>query len=375
MTQQNNGGYYAIKGFLYQFDKTLIEILTNPTKKIYVEHTQDINYVNYVIQVKHRETQKYADNTIRNAVIQLIELFKEDKSQSFCLYCHFKDKPPSQWKLNTSELDKILGPKKLNYLSYLKNEFTDNFVIQFSENFEAQFKSLITLIASSFSLSNADKSYIYHSIFRSKLFDLSIKSFEERQIEKKDLNTFIEATERTIFYDAYATYLGQDKYEKLMRKEYFTFNKANIDNFERLFIIDCIEDVNLVDVNKIVNCISRKYFRKNKSPQPYLCFVNLDDDKLIQLKQELIDQGIFFNDGTYFNGDRFRLNKILENNIDDDTIKVKIINPEHMVKVLRKIVIKEFYQFYNLNPIDIITDQKHIKIQIKATNQILKMLL
>ena len=30
----NNGGYYAIKGFLYQFDKALIEILRNPSKKV-----------------------------------------------------------------------------------------------------------------------------------------------------------------------------------------------------------------------------------------------------------------------------------------------------------------------------------------------------
>ena len=33
----NNGGYYAIKGFLYQFDKTLIEILRNPSKKVGIE--------------------------------------------------------------------------------------------------------------------------------------------------------------------------------------------------------------------------------------------------------------------------------------------------------------------------------------------------
>jgi hypothetical protein len=34
MTDENDGGYYAIKGFLYQFDKTLIEIISNPDAHI-----------------------------------------------------------------------------------------------------------------------------------------------------------------------------------------------------------------------------------------------------------------------------------------------------------------------------------------------------
>ena len=33
----NNGGHYAIKGFLYQFDKALREILRNPSKKVGIE--------------------------------------------------------------------------------------------------------------------------------------------------------------------------------------------------------------------------------------------------------------------------------------------------------------------------------------------------
>jgi len=38
----NKGGYYAIKGFLYQFDKALIEILRNPSKKVGIEKSNVI---------------------------------------------------------------------------------------------------------------------------------------------------------------------------------------------------------------------------------------------------------------------------------------------------------------------------------------------
>ncbi len=40
---EDDGGYYAIKGFLYQFDKTLIEILNNPKTCVAFENQQDIN--------------------------------------------------------------------------------------------------------------------------------------------------------------------------------------------------------------------------------------------------------------------------------------------------------------------------------------------
>jgi hypothetical protein len=382
MNNSTDGGYYAIKGFLYQFDKTLIEILKNPGEKIRIEQKQDIDYQDFVIQVKHKETQNYSTSKIRNPVIQLIDLFKEDKTQKFCLYCYFKDKSPYEWKLSVQDLDKILGDKKSDYMPYLKKEFVKKFIIHFSEDFETQFLQLIELIQQEFfsstlarkKASDQEKAYIYHSIFRSKLLDIAIKEKEEREISKTDLSSFITAAEKTIFYGAYSKYLSKEKYEKLIKKEYFTFNTANIDNFERLVVIECNEGVNLVDINKIVNRISKKYFRKGSSPQPYLCFTNLKAEKLIELKQELADQGLMFNDGTYFNGDRFRLDKIIENMSYDDKIKVKIVDAENLSKILDKIKIKELFQFYSQSSLGLSTERKHIKIQIEETKQILKMI-
>jgi hypothetical protein len=381
MDNSKDGGYYAIKGFLYQFDKTLIEILNNPGKKIRIEHIQDIDYQNFVIQVKHKEAQNYSNSNIRNPVIQLIDLFKEDKTQRFCLYCHFKNKKPLEWKLTVPDLDNILADKKSDYTDNLKEEFVKNFIIQFSEDFEKQFLCLIDLLKTSFSLSesNKDRAYIYHSIFQSKLLDIAIREKEEREISESDLRLFLDVTETTIFYDAYSKYLSKEKYHKLIKKEYFTFKSPNIDNFERLFVIDCNEGVNPVDINKIVNSIGKRYSIKEKSPQPFLCFTHLCSEKLIELKQELIDQGIWFNDGTYFNGDRFRLDRVIEKMLNDDKIKVKIADIENLSKILnemkiKKMQIKEIFQFYITAPVDIITDQKHIKIQIEETKQILKMI-
>ncbi len=374
MANESDGGYHAIKGFLYQFDKALIEVLMNPDSQVCVEHRQDIDYQDFVIQVKHKETQEYRNYKIKKPVQQLIEMFKTDQTQKFCLYCHFVDKAPLKWTPNVSELNEILGDQADNYTAFLKEKFIQGFFIQFSENFDDQFSQVIGLIKSNFSLPDEDKAYYYHSLLRSKLLDISIQSKSERKITRHDLDKFIGDAEKTVFYTAYSKYLDQDKYERLVKKEFFTFRTANIENFERLFIIQCDESIAYIELNRIVNLLNHKYFKVGKSPQPYLCFDNLDDQKLITLKQDLIDQGIIFDDGTYFNGDRFRLDRIIEKRLLDDKTAIKIVNREFLDRVITKVKFHEVYQFYISSPIALTIEHKHIKIQILETKQVARML-
>lgn len=374
MQNRDDGGYYAIKGFLYQFDKSIIEILSNPTSVVRIETKQDIDYQDFVIQVKHKETQRYQDHKIKHAVIQLLELFKNDKSEKFCLYCHFANKTPHRWDISTTDLDRILGDKQNDYSLYLKADFIKNFYIQFSENFEAQFLSLIALIEETFSLTDRDEAFLYHSLFRSKLLEIAISEKDKRKISRAELENFINDAEKNIFYGAYSKYLDRGKYEKMVKKEFFTFQKANIDNFERLFIIDCDNKVGLIDLNKMVNSLSNKYFKKGKSPQPFIFFMNLEHQKLVDFKIDLIDQGIIFNDGTYFDGDKFRLDKIKEKELSNEKIRIKIIGAEHIHKLINRLKIHEVFQFYLKSPFELETPYNHIKIQIVETEQILKMI-
>ena len=55
-----DGGYYAIKGFDYQIDKTILEVLKQPNgdEEVAIEQIQDINTNSYVIQDKYKETKK-----------------------------------------------------------------------------------------------------------------------------------------------------------------------------------------------------------------------------------------------------------------------------------------------------------------------------
>lgn len=372
-TNFEDGGYYAIKGFLFQFDKSLIEILSDPATVFELETIEDLNCQDYVIQIKHRETQEFAFSKIKKAVSQLLNLFSDCQPRAFkiCLYCHFKDKIPSEWQLTLEELDRILGNDKELYPADAKEQFLQSFIVQFSEDYEEQFQKLLDLIRTSFTLADRELAIIYHSIFRSNLLDLVAQTSKgQRQIKRADLEGYVSKAEKTIFYKAYSTYIKQEKYESAIKKIYFTFKSVNLENFERLFIVDYDGKSNIVSLMKIVDRIANKYFKLNKSPAPYICFRGIEDSTLNTLKQRLVDVGIVFTDGTHFNGDKFRLDTIGENASKENRIKVKIVNPLNLDEIAQHTHFDEIYMFYLDLPLHVGNCPQQTKIQVVDTEQI-----
>jgi hypothetical protein len=373
MTRDTDGGYHAIKGYIYQFDKSITEILTFPDKEIYLEQGEDIEHEPYVIQVKHHETQIFSNSKIKKPIIQLLEIFQKDESKKFCLYCHFKDKNPGDWDITKEELDIILGNDGEDYSAQIKEEFANNTVVRFSEDYETQLHNLIDLLISTFSFKGRDEAFIYHSIIRSRLLDVSIRPKTERKINKSDIEKIIQSSEKTIFYQSYANYLDKSKYERFIKKEFFTFKHANLDDFERLFIIEWDKEGS-AELISIINRLSSRYFKKDKSPQPYVCIRNINKNEWNKLRTDLFDRDIKFNDGTFFDGDKFRVNDLIKSAKSDKSIKIKIVHEENISLLMKELEIQEIYQFYVGSPVDIGTANKHIKIQISESAQVRRFL-
>ncbi|MCT8139971.1 hypothetical protein H1D32_21075 [Anaerobacillus sp. CMMVII] len=369
--QERDGGYYAVKGFLYQFDLTIMKILENPDCEISFENQQDIDYEEFVIQVKHKETQVYQPSKIKAPVIQLLKLFDINRSKTFCLYCHFKDTPQHDKQLSLEELNTILGKEGNSFSTELKNYFIKSFTLKFLHDYEQTFINLIEKIKTVYRLKARNESLIYHSIFRSEILRLVIKEKKFRILNKLALDELIKKTQDIVFHSVYDNYLTKDSYEDFIRKTFFTQRTPNLQNFERLFIIDTSGYWDLTDLQSVIYNISNKYYRKEKSPAPYICFQNINKDTLNIIKQDLIDAGLSFCDGTYFNGDKFRLDKLITNNWDN---KVKFIDREFLEQLVKSKNIQEIYQFYTESNFEINTNYKHIKVQLNDITQVNKIL-
>lgn len=119
--EERDGGYYAVKGFLYQFDMTIKTILNNPSQEVLFEQVQDISYENFIIQVKHKESQTYSNSKIRKPVIQLLDLHKGDESKKYRLHCYFRNTVSHKKYLSMDELNDILSNEQSNYTNQQKN--------------------------------------------------------------------------------------------------------------------------------------------------------------------------------------------------------------------------------------------------------------
>jgi hypothetical protein len=139
-------------------------------------------------------------------------------------------------------------------------------------------------------------------------------------------------------------------------------------------MIECDSVTNQLDLIQIATRLVKKFYRKGKSPQPYIIFRNLTHGSLKQLKQDLFDSGVHFFDGTHFDGDRFRLDELTDNRINNGTFTLKIVPESETTALLQHIKIKEIFQFFVNNPVSINVSGKHFRIQVDNADQALQMI-
>nr|WP_294490293.1 hypothetical protein [uncultured Anaerosporobacter sp.] len=380
---EEDGGYYAIKGFLYQFDKGIIELLSvGESQEIFIEHTQDINYQNYVLQIKHKETSKYSNSKIREPIIKLLEIYSNDTSKKFCLYAYFKDKAPAKISYSTIEdLKKVLQYQDKDKTEKLYEKYNDkvllgfikNFELIFSEDYTKQFKKTVELISEKWDIDD-EVAVIYHSLIRNYLMNLAIKPDKsERFVTCRQLQTYISTCKNITFDEMYVQILGREKYVKTIKKQFFTFKSANINKYERLVIIECDYNENETEIRKLIEAVSHKFYRVNKSPAPYIVFRNLNQKVLISVKQGLLDDDILFCDGTCFDGDKFRMDKI-KNASDKNGVVVKVFDERYLEEALSNLEFREIFNIFRKNKIEISNKALINNVTMKNLNEIIKVL-
>jgi hypothetical protein len=337
-----DGGYYAIKGFMYQFDKTILEIFERPDEDIAVEYLQDINSEDYVIQCKYKESQDYTDSKIRKPILQLLQVHKQHPEMEIILYCYFKNRGQEKWKLAIDELDSILRGRKKDHTKDFfdadKQSFLGKLTVEFSCEYSIQEGDVIEKIQQELNC-NGEVALIYHGLFRNELFKKAInKDTQLRITNLPSLRKLTKDINGTIFPVAYEDFLGVDEYIKFVKKQYFTFPSGNVNAFERLFIVELDNTINTTDILTLVLGISRKYYKAYrgiiKSPPPYICLVG-NNELQIEAKRKLVDQNITFTDGTCFNGDIFRMDKLSQKASVENGLSLRLLS-EHYLPELSK---------------------------------------
>ncbi len=378
-----DGGYYAIKGFAYQIDKAILELLnaSNEDDPINIEQIQDIDSDSFVIQVKYRETKKFTPNVIKEPVIQLIKDFNVDPTKIYILYAYFKDLNKNENfvdknnMITMENLNNVLGNRKNDFSHKEKSAFVKKFQLVFSSEFQCQFQQVIHQLKCLEFIGNSDEEAIFYysnicEYFTKLVVNNSPGEKERRTCTRRAIIDILKNGQKLIFNTSLRMYQGERKYFKLVKEKNFKFR--NIDNFARIFIIHLKGNESPSEIKNEILAIRNKFYKKQrdvlKSRAPYIYIHNCKTEELSKLKWSLVRDNIIIKDGYDFKDARFDVESLISASTIDDNVSVKFINNEEkLLAVLQdddhKAPVK-LYQFYFSTHIEVTEDIKHVNINI-----------
>lgn len=390
------GGYYAIKGFEYQIDKAILEVLTTSDdhEKINIERIQDINTDDFVMQVKYKERKKFTPSIIKDPVIKLLDEFKICENVDYILYAFFKDLngyedfTGEENKITVESLDRILGNRKDEYLLDTKIKFCTRFKLDFSPDFQCQFEKVIELLCGlDFVSYGYDEAVFYYSNISSYIKKLIVNndelSIENRQLTRNDILILLNNGRKLIFNSSFREYRGDLQYFKLIRSKYFLWK--NISNHERFFVVEVLPSVSIFTLKEIVISIVKKCYNKSgshrkeviKSGAPYVYFKGLNEVTLVSLKNSLVKENYFFLDGHDYLGSLFSVDSIKKPSTIHNNICLKLVNSSNDFSVLmienysRHVIV---YDFYLTQPVDFNCNFIKAEVKINKPEEVINVL-
>lgn len=366
----------TIKGYFYQFDKSILEILeqSNETDMVTIEGIEDIDIENSdernFIQCKYYEKTDFDNSIIRKPIQLMFRHYLEnrtepkDKNFTYRLYGYYKKGHEKLLELTTENLKTyFLDFSKFGVIDesgnsnyQIKNkkgevifeetvedddieDFKNHLFIDIkADSYENQIEKIKSKIQNDLSdYSEEDIELIYFNALKI-IKDLACEhNIEKRQISKKEFWDRIKT--KNYYFERWMSELLEWKnYKKIIHKKYFP-RVSNLSPAHRFFILDCQgESVN--NVKNVISEISRKYSRLIHQFSPYVYLYNtLNVDFVTELKEKLYEDGCFFKDGFPFKNSKFRFQEMLIKPDKFNRISVRILeHPINLSIVLQKLV-------------------------------------
>ncbi|MDI5897632.1 DUF4297 family anti-phage-associated protein [Flavobacterium yafengii] len=398
----------TIRGYFYQFDYTIFSLLNLPNMidSIVVEGVEDIDIKTATeitaIQCKYYEKTEYNHSVIAEPIRLMLNHFKEVKNGN---EAELNYKLRGYYKSGQSKLSLPLSVQSLkdDFLTYSRTEkianvntkvkhyhhielnLDDSDLFKFlnilevdinAKEFEEQYKGIIQLLKIEFKCSDFfAENYFYNSALKA-IRDLSKESnIVDRNISKQDFLQIINNS-KILFNEWFLKIKGEKLHYANIRKEFF--GDLNILHKERYFLFDVSVGTNTrAEIKDILNLVIKKYTKIINQPNPFCSYIYLhgiNDNELIEIKKDMIEDGIIFRDGFDFEGATFNPVSLLTKPNVFHQIKLKFINNidylEETLKLTgRKSEIYLFYKndsFFKLNNSSI----KQIAIQINELSNI-----
>lgn len=382
----NRSANATIKGYFYQFDHSIIQLLSaaNIDATVLVEGIEDVDLVDgddgVLIQCKYYEGTNYNHSVIKGAIIHMLRHFHNNGCQpaqklKYRIYGHYQGE---QGKL-PSKVD--LDFLKKHFLTYTEKEVTHEVHDELKIT-DAQLNTFLCLLDIDVRAKSYDnQQHEVEKLLMSQINDckhddaqtfyypMAINTIQKLAIQKNEASRiitkkqFLDAVNRkdAVFSLWLRQKFGEEHYARSIKKKYFPSLTTKIQKAARIFILDASGEFDLAKISTLLSKIGNKFshVEHKRTPTedrfcPYILLLGVADEELIQIKGALLHSGIKLADGHVYLGSQFSSQELATPPTKENLIKLKFIPSSQQVgsvsAAIRGMSV-EIFEFFKVAPI------------------------
>ncbi len=303
---------YTIKGFLYQFNVTLLAILDSPEESVITVEgliedidIADANQITAIQCKYHESVDRFVLSSVYEPILQMMLHFKNNPRHniSYALYAHFPNEPAGEKQVTIPDLNTIINSSDVSLKKYtllLKGNFDTNaFHRQFNFIIGPSYDETVADVQDKFAQNGMDPGDIDVLVYPNAITiigDLSIQKDEaKRKITKAGLLAMLRS-KRTIAISRWAA--GLKSYSKLLKAKRKQL-KANLDKNMRMrhiFLSQGLDQFKDEIVIFIHRYLQKYHFKPCHLNTPLFCF-DCNQQLFEDICRRLISKKIKINDG------------------------------------------------------------------------------
>lgn len=383
----NRSANATIKGYFYQFDHTILQILqaSSDNSSVVIEGIEDVDIEDgsdsVLVQCKYYEGTEYNHSKIKDAVIQMLRHYHkagcfERQQLRYRLYGHYK---AGHDKLNPTFDLAFLKKHFLTYKDKDKTQqqeqerlrITDVQLVHFQKlleininapSYEAQQSQIMTLLKKQIpSCQQEDAEAFYYPNAINVIQGLAIMGdISDRKITKAKFLADVNCKE-IVFSRWLHEKFGDEHYAKSIKRRHFKFASTKVPCASRIFVLDTTGEFDVSKVTSLLVNLGKRFshVEHKSTPQkdrfcPYVILRDLPPQDLVALLNNLLQQGIKFEDGYPFKGSDFHPLHLAAYPTKENLIQLKFIPDPAQIKPLVAALTGSFieiFDFFKSSPV------------------------
>ena len=397
MAQRSREAISTIKGYYYQFDYFILQLLQlqDDDDSVRIEGIEDVDILSKdttsAVQCKYYDGTACSPSVVGKAVRLMLQHFADNKDgkYSYKLYGHYSsgensislpltvDYIKQKFCTYTEAKKRHIFHEELGLSDDELGRFLKRFEIQlYADSYESQIEKIIAHLQTGLSCTEFDDRYFYYPNAVAFVKETAVKkSSQARTVTKGKFKAAI-GIKQNLFDQWYIEYVGFEKYYRAARRQFFT--QTNISPVNRFFLIECDNQINDVDIASMIIRIGEKWSKLSAREQnpfcPYVYLHGLSNSRLASVKKTLLENDCHIWDGYEYKDAEFSAASLLRPVNHHVGIKIKVINKSNQIDEVLNACIgaKYIYQFYLQKPYYRQNQFMHKEFQIQSTCDVLK---